>query len=347
MRRLLVVFLLIIFVCSAYSQTSEERSLRPAINDFVYRDGWLYICIAEPNVQHRYMLCRIKLSDLKTETIYRNGPHITLVAVVNDFLFSRSNGGLYKQSIIDVKKNPINNNKEIHLKKDKSNRNSIDNVILFNNRIYYSQPIDTIADNSKAVYNICSMNIDGSDDKKLTGRYYNKNFCIYKGMIFARNYNSAEIEKLDIKGNQIDNYGNIGYGYFDVYNDCIYYLDNDYSHEISTLYKIDTNTKKKQLIKGNPFIILNPVISNNHLIFNTKKQYLQRSGSSYNIASLGDLYSINLESGERKNICPERLCALYDVYNGIIYCKEFVDGNIREFQINIDGTDEKAVKLFW
>ena len=161
-------------------------------------------------------------------------------------------------------------------------------------------------------------------------------------MIFARNYNSYELEKLDINGNLIENYGTIGkVGFFEVYNDCIYYLDE------SLLYKIDIATKNKQLINNNSSYKLNPVIYNNNLFYNTRKQFIVNRNTNMSIGGFGDLCSISLESGEFNKISTLSLCYLINIYNDIIYCREFIiGGNLGEFQINIDGTEGKSVKLF-
>jgi len=333
-KKLAVAFLFVVSVAGANSQTNNEHSLRPS-DGYAYSDGWLYSC---ENDNNHYSFYRVRLSDLKKEIIARNVPYTEhFVVDINRLFFSDE--GLYRRR--------FDNNNNIPLKRVVTNvGNIIDNVILFNNRLYYTQPIDN-TDSRKAVYNICSINTDGTGDKKLTGRYY-ESFCIYKGMIFARNGNTTEIDKLNNNGSLIDNYGEIGRGYFDVYNDCIYYLEIDYNKEISLLYKIDINTKNKQLIKGYPFTILNPIISNNHLVFNTKKQQVMNQNTNASIGFFGDICSINLESGELKRIYTEQLCSLFYVYNDIVYCTEFVEreSDILEFQINIDGTDKKRVELF-
>ena len=321
----------------------ERKSLRPARNDNTYSKGWLYKWIRlyegdfpPPFSKENYMLCRIRLGDFKTETLFTSEYNLDLVSVDNNQLFFRNSNALFKQSIYS--------NERVILKEVESNtKNDINNVIVFNNRLYYTQPIDSIADDSRAAYNICSMNTDGSEDRKLTGRYY-QDFCIYKGMIFARNIFSQELEQLDINGNQIDNYGKIGYEYFDVYNDCIYYLDGRHM-----LYKINIVTKNKQLLNNNTFTKLNIVISRNYLFFNTSNAQIGRH-YGYGIM-YGNLCCINLENGKMNEMYKEQLCILTDVYNGIIYCKEFIEsdsiqgkGNVVEFQMNIDGTDKKNLK---
>jgi len=328
----------------------ERKSLRPTINDGVigrdfYNNGWLYrwISLYEGDIppllsKKNHLFCRINVSNHKMDKIFTSEYLKDLVAVDNNQLFFRDSNGLYKQR--------IHNDKRVLIKKIKGNKsnveNYISNVIVYNDRLYYAQPIDSIADEKRAENNICSMNTDGSDDKKITGRYY-QDFIIYKGMIFARNNISTELEKLDINGNIIENYGKIGREYYDVYNDFIYYLDDKHM-----LRKIDISTKNKQLVNTNDFKKLNTVISRNHLFFNTSIARVGRNpgfGFAY-----GKLFSINLETGEMKEIYKERLCSLSGVYNGIIYGSEFIEsdsskgtGNVMEFQINIDGTGKKSI----
>jgi len=331
-KKLVVVFLLILSAFGVYSQTNEERSLQPQ-KEYVLNNGWLYGCIYQPQGKHTF--CRIRLSDFKKE-IFRNVSFIDgFVAVDNDQLFF-SYHGLYKQRMDNLNRIPLK-------KVESKTSNVINNVIFFNNRLYYMQEIDGTTDKRKALYNICSMNTDGSDDKKLTGCHY-RDFCIYKGMIFARNNESAEFEKLDINGNLMDNYGKVGYGYFfEVYNDYIYYLDKE------QLYGININTKEKRLIKSSPFPLINPFISNNHLFFSTAKENVVNKNTNMSVGSYGDLYSINLASGELKRIYTG-LCSLFYVYNGIIYCREAVvlsEVYVNEFQIKMDGTGKERVELFW
>jgi len=328
-RKLAIVLLLVLSAFVAYSQTNYESSLR-SVKYYAYSNGWLYQCISEPN-NNNYPLCRFRLSDFKKETILKKTEYVDFFTVDNNQLFVLSNvinsQGIYKRSFYSDYSNRISIKKV---------DNYISNMILFDNKLYYSQAIDSICE--KGGRNICSINTNGKDDTKLTGCYYG-DFCIYKGMIFARKSNSNEIDKLDIDGNLIDNYGKVGAGYFDVHNDCIYYLDNN------NLYKIDINTKNKQAIKNFSLSVENPIINNNYLFFNTGKETIVNNNTGARIGNYGDLCCINLESGELKFIYSNSLCALFYVYNGIIYFREYGLNELKEFQINIDGTGKKSIEM--
>ena len=318
-------------------------------NTLVFSDGWvfyLYDRWSEDNPLPYFpagvcdnFLYRVRLSDFKADSILCNNNYFSLCAVDRYWVFYMEHGYLYKQH--------IRSNERIFLKEINYLRdNNRGNVIVFNDRVYYTQVEDNIEDGKAGDMDIIAcVKTDGSDDKILTKPFY-RDFCIYNGMIFARNY-LYELEKLDLNGNKIDNYGKIGSIFFDVYEDFIYFIsDNN-----GGIYKIDINTKKKQFVyNNNSFSFENSFIAYNHLFFNTNKSSIQKNDpNSFSFArTFGNLCCVNLKTGKMKKIYSEHDCELIGVYNGVLYGKEFImsdatnkSGSLVKFQINIDGTGKK------
>ena len=104
------------------------------------------------------------------------------------------------------------------------------------------------------------------------------------------------------------------------------------------------------MVNNNTRSKLNPIIARNHLFFYTGEARVTTS-DDYIGSNYGNLYSINLVTGELKNIYTEHYCVLSSLYNGIIYGREFVksvqggQGILKNFQINIDGTDKKNIQF--
>jgi hypothetical protein len=290
---------------------------------------------------YSYTFYRVRIGDSRRDSLFSSHSHTYPVAMDGVTMFSSNSDGLFRQHISASEPTRMKS-----IEGGGSNVAVIDNVILFDGRLYYTQAVDTLAaeDMRRAAYNICSIKADGSDDRKLTGRVY-QDFCIYRGAIYARNNFTGELEKLDLNGTPVDNYGRIGYGYFDLYGDFAYYLDE------GRLHKIDIETGKRQRLNGNDRAKTNPVIARGHLFFSTQRS---RIGESYlnSVGVFGDLCSIDLESGELETIYSERLCEFSGAYNGVLYCREFIEsdpeqgrGSVANFQINMDGTDKRDVSL--
>ncbi|MDR1763263.1 MAG: DUF5050 domain-containing protein [Dysgonamonadaceae bacterium] len=317
----------------------RERMALYSLRNNIFNNGWFYKCIERTDFSGdipsdvspynssetiNYLVYRIRLSDSKKEVLFGKKKFVQLITIDNNYLYFGYNSKLYKQRI---------HSKESILLKE----NDIYDAIVFGGRLYYTQ----LGDNKqRAIY---SMKIDGSDDKRLTEYNYRNrsNFCIYKGMIFAKNNLSEELEMLDISGNLIDSLGKVDYHYF-VYDSCIYLISN------LNVYKINIETKKKQLLKSNQFIS-NPLIARNRLFFNTPNGHVEINGHYED--SYGDFCSINLETGELKIIDKKHPCSLIDAYNGILYYKGWAkydsdNESVVGFQINMDGTDKKNMELY-
>ena len=287
-----------------------------------------------------HLLYRIRLSDFEADSILCNNNFTKFHAVDNSWVFFEEHNHdnyLYKQHILG--------DERILIKKFESRHAScFGNVIVLDDRVFFTQVVDSIKDIENGKDLIVCVKTDGSDNKILTEPFY-RDFCIYKGMIFARNY-LCELEKMDLNGNKIDNYGKIGSRFFDVYDDYIFF-ESDID---GGMCKMNINTKKKQLV-NNSFSFENCFIAHNHLFFNSHKSSIQKA-DQYSIPIVfGDLCCINLQTGKMKTIYSEHDCELSGVYNGILYGKEFImsdainnRGSLMKFQINMDGTGKKNLQ---
>jgi len=333
------------------------KSLRSSeYNTLVFSNGWVFYLHNKSSDDDPLpyfpagvcdnFLYRVRLSDFKADSILCNNNYSVFYAVDKywvffmelDYLDNQYTQGLYKQH--------IRSNERTLLKK--INYGNINNVIVFKDRVYFTQAADSIGENREGRYIIACVKTDGSDDKILTKPFY-RDFCIYKGMIFARN-DLYELEKLDLNGSKMDSYGKIGGDFFDIYDDYIYYVsEND-----DNIYKIDINTKKKQLVYNTSFFhntsIYSPFencfIAHNCMFFISRKSSIRKE-EGIPIA-LGDLYCLNLKTGKMKKIYSEHDCELTGLYNGVLYGKEFVmsdaknnKGSLIKFQINMDGTGKR------
>jgi len=333
-----------------------RKSFQHVENDApIFSNGWVYYCwdkYADDNkpslsIPDKYTsFCyRVKLSDNTEEGIFGSEGLTSILAVDNNWVFFND----YKQDNFLYKQH-IGADERILLKKFESRYAScFGNVIVFDDRVFFTQVVDSIGGIEEGKNLIACVKTDGSENKILTKPFY-RDFCIYKGMIFARNY-LYELEKLDLNGNKIDNYGKIETEYYDIYDNFIYYFYD------SNLCKISIDTKKKQFlyycneVNLNSCSCENPFISRNHLFFNTNKYRVQRNDKKQFAAFFGDLRSINLENGEMKTIYSKCSCELSCVYNGVIYGRELVksdsikgQGSVLKFQINMDGTGKKDLQ---